>query len=269
MTIAPMTPTTSFCDRGALTIGSKIGGSAISALEPAGDFERHQWRRTAQVPAGHDEVDVLELPRRPQIGHEIGDRRGGERGPGDFDLAAPFFESGHPEIVRDHAREGVDELDLLSRSLGDRLDHVDALAQLGRQVADLALLAYLLLQQGEILLCPIDLGREVCLRRGQHPPVHADEKQEAEVDDAEQQAQIEGGQADVESLEPCAAPTAPLGCEVDPDHFDLSPGRRSASPTATARDGPAAWTSSAYPGSISMRWNGLVSSTGMPQFDDR
>src|SRR5262249_61323850 len=79
----------------------------------------------------------------------------------------------------------------------------------------------------------------------------------------------EGRQAQLDALEADLAPAAPLGGEVDPDHYDLSPGRRSASPTATARAGPAAWTSSAYAESIWMRWNGLVSSTGMPQFDDR
>src|SRR5438105_1970268 len=139
-----MMPTTSFCDRGALTMGSKIGGSAMSALVPAGDFEGHQRGWPAQVPASHDQVDVPEQP-----------------------------------------------------------------------------------------------------------------------------AKVESRQPDLESLEPGAPSAGALGCEVDPDHWDLSPGRRSARPTATARDGPAAWTSSAYPGSTSMRWNGLVSSTGMPQFDDR
>ena len=40
MTIAPRAPAMSFCDLGALTTGSKIGGSGMSALEAAGDFER-------------------------------------------------------------------------------------------------------------------------------------------------------------------------------------------------------------------------------------
>ncbi len=137
------------------------------------------------------------------------------------------------------------------------------------QIADLALLADLRFQQGEILLRAIDVGGEARLHARQPPPVHADPEQQGKVDDAEQPAQIEGRQAQLDSLEADLTPPTPLGCEVDSDHWDLSPGRRSASPTATARDGPAAWTSSAYPGSISMRWNGLVNSTGMPQFDDR
>src|SRR5690242_3964081 len=264
-----MMPTTSFCDRGALTIGSKIGGSGISALVPAGDFECHQRRWPAKIPAGHDEVDVLELAGRPEIRHEIGDGGRRERRPGDLDLPAPLLEGGDPEIVRDDAREGVDELDLLSRRAGDRLDHVDALAKLGCQITDLTLLTDLRLQQSEVLLGPIDVRGETCLHRRQRPPVHADPEQEGQVDDPEQPAEIERRQAELDPLETGAAPAAPLGGEVDPDHFDLSPGRRSASPTATAREGPAAWTSSAYPGSISMRWNGFVSSTGMPQFDER
>src|SRR4029453_18585158 len=245
------------------------GGSAMSALVPAGDFEGPQRGWPAQVAAGYDEVDFLELAGGAQVRHEVRDRRRRERRAGDLDLAASLLECGHPEIARDDAREGFHELDLLARSLGDRLDHVNALAELVGQITDLALLTDLLLQKGQVLVRSIDVGSQAALGSRQHPPVHADREQQSQVDDPEQQAKIERRQADLESLEPGAAPAAALGREVDSDHEDLSPGRRSARPTATARDGPAAWTSSAYPGSISMRWNGLVSSTGMPQFDDR
>src|SRR5262249_60545511 len=115
----------------------------------------------------------------------------------------------------------------------------------------------------------MDLVDRARLGARQEPPVHADAEQQGEIHDTEEHAEIEGRQAQLDSLETDLTPATPLGCEVDLDHYALSPGRRSASPTATARAGPAAWTSSAYPGSISMRWNGLVSSTGMPQFGDR
>src|SRR5262249_15061351 len=269
MTIAPMTPTTSFCDRGALTIGSKIGGRAMSALVPAGDLEGHQRRRPSEVPASHDQVDIFEFSRRPQIRHEVGDRRGGERGSGDLDLAAPLLECGHPEIVRDDTGEGLHQLDLLSRRLGDRLDHVDALAQPEGQVAHLALLTDLGLQRGQLPIRVVDPGGQARLGADEEQPVHADPDHQGEVHDAEEHAEIEGRQAQLDALEAGLAPAGPPGGEVDPDHYGLSPGRRSASPTATARAGPAAWTSSAYAESIWIRWNGLMSSTGMPQFDDR
>src|SRR5262245_3443320 len=107
MTIAPMIPTTSFCDLGALTMGSKLGGSAISALVPAGDLEGHQRGWPAEVPAGHDEVDVLELARSTEVRHEIRNRRRRERRTGHLDLSASLLECGHPEIVRDDGGEGL------------------------------------------------------------------------------------------------------------------------------------------------------------------
>src|SRR5256886_8803835 len=42
MVASPRTPSTIFWGLGALTIGSKIGGSTMSALEAAGDLEGHQ-----------------------------------------------------------------------------------------------------------------------------------------------------------------------------------------------------------------------------------
>src|SRR5262245_27076777 len=107
MTIAPRAPTTSFCALGAFTMGSKIGGSAMSALEPAGDFECHQRGWPGQIPAGHHEVDVLELPRCAQIRHEVRDRGGRERGADDLELPAAVLESSDPEIVREDAGEGL------------------------------------------------------------------------------------------------------------------------------------------------------------------
>src|SRR5215470_11164204 len=109
MTIAPRAPATSFCGLGALTMGSKIGGSAMSALEPASDFECHQRRWPGQIPAGHHEVDVLELPRCAQIRHEVRDRSGRKRGAGDLELSAAVLESGDPQIVRDDTREGLEQ----------------------------------------------------------------------------------------------------------------------------------------------------------------
>src|SRR5438105_14170542 len=104
-----MMPTTSFCDRGALTMGSKIGGSAMSALVPAGDFEGHQRGWPAQVPACHDEIDVLVLAGGAKVRHEIGNRRRRECRADNLDLSASLLESGHPAIVRHDARKGFHE----------------------------------------------------------------------------------------------------------------------------------------------------------------
>src|SRR6266446_5687673 len=258
--ISPTTPATSFCGRGALTIGSKIGGSGISALEPAGDFERHQRSGPGQIPAGDHEVDVLELAGGAEVRHEVGHRGRRERRAGDLDLEALLLEPGDPEIVRKNARERVGENDRPSLSLGQPVDDFDPPAQLARQVLHPGLLADLRLQQREVLLRLIDVGRERRLRAVQRPPVTADREQRDQVHDAEEPAEVEGRKAELEARN---APPATFGREVDLDHFCLSPGRRSARPTATASAGPAAWTSSAYAGSTSTRWKGLVSSTGM------
>src|SRR5262249_4681065 len=231
MTMAPMTPTTSFCDRGALMIGSKIGGRAMSALVPAGDLEGHQGRRPSQVPASHDQVDVLEFSRRSQIRHEVGDRRRRERGSGDLDLSAALLECSHPEVVRYDVGKRIHQLNLLARRLGDRLDHVDALAQLEGQIAHLALLTDLRLQRGELPVRVVALRGRARLGADQEPPVHADPEYQGEIDDTEEHAEIEGRQAQLDALEADLAPAAPFGGEVDPDHYDLSPGRRSANPT--------------------------------------
>src|SRR2546428_9859621 len=230
-----MMPTTSFCDRGALTMGSKIGGSAMSALVPAGDFEGHQRGWPAQVPARHDEVDFLELAGGARVRLEVGDRRRREGRAGHLDLSAALFESGHPEIVRDDAREGFHELDLLPRSLGDRFDDVNALAKLVGQVPDLALLTDLRLQLGEVLLRSIDVGGETRLGARQHPPVHADPEHQGQTNDPEQPTQAESPQPDLESLEPGTAPAGARRGEGEPYPWGLAPRRRSARPTATAR----------------------------------
>src|SRR5437867_8797863 len=266
MMSSPMTPATIFRGFGALTIGSKNGGSAMSALEAAGDLERHQRGRPGQILAGNHEVDFLELPGSAELGHEIRDRRGGECRPGDFDLPATLFESGDPEIIRDDIRERVGEQDRPSLGSSELLDDLDPLAQFVGQVLDLGLLSDLHLQEGELFLRLIDVGGERRLGPYQDPPVPSNPEQQDQVDDAEQPAEVERRQAE---FEPCAPPASPFGRKVDPDHFCLSPGRRNARPTATARAGPAALTSSAYARSTSMRWKGFVSSTGMPQFDDR
>src|SRR5262245_22183034 len=268
MTIAPKAPATSFCDLGALTMGSKIGGSGMSALEPAGDFEPHQRGWPGQIPAGYHEVDVLELSRCAQVRHEVRDRGGRERRPGDLELSASLLESGDPEIAGDDAGEGLQELNRPPLRLGDRLDDLDPLAQLVRELLDLGLLPDLRLQGRQVSLRPVDVGGKARLGAHQDPEVPADHEQQPEVDHPEQPRHVEGGEAEAESS-PADPPATPFGREVDPDHFCLSPGRRSARPTATASAGPAACTSSAKAGSISMRWNGFVNSTGMPQFDDR
>src|SRR5206468_9455630 len=129
MMISPATPATSFCGRGALTIGSKNGGSAISALVPAGDFERHQRCRPGQVPAGDHQIDLLELAGRTEVRHEVRDRGGRERRARDLELQTLLLEPGDPEIVRQDARERVGEQDRQSLVLDALVDDIDQATQ--------------------------------------------------------------------------------------------------------------------------------------------
>src|SRR5437867_11875365 len=78
MVASPRTPSTIFWGLGALTIGSKIGGSTMSALEAAGDLEGHQARGLAEIAAGDHDVYFFELAGALEVLHELRDRRGRE-----------------------------------------------------------------------------------------------------------------------------------------------------------------------------------------------
>src|SRR2546426_12303282 len=78
MVASPRTPSTIFWGLGALTIGSKIGGSTMSALEAAGDLEGHQACGLAEIAAGDHDVYFFELARALEGLHEVRDRRGRE-----------------------------------------------------------------------------------------------------------------------------------------------------------------------------------------------
>src|SRR5207245_5330821 len=79
MVASPRTPSTIFWGLGALTIGSKIGGSTMSALEAAGDLEGHQACGLAEIAAGDHDVYLFELAGALEVLHEVRDRRGRER----------------------------------------------------------------------------------------------------------------------------------------------------------------------------------------------
>src|SRR6266446_4073633 len=100
----PTTPSTIFWGLGALTIGSKIAGSGMSALEAAGDLEGHQARGLAEIAPRDDDVDLLELAGAPEVLHEVGDRRGRDaRG---LQAQGERLEPRDPQVLRDHAGEG-------------------------------------------------------------------------------------------------------------------------------------------------------------------
>src|SRR5262245_55524555 len=104
-------PRTIFGSLGPLMKFSRNGGSVMSAVEPARDFERHEARRFRVVLTRDDDVDFLESSGSPQIGHEVrnGDRREGRaRNPEERVL---LLESSDPEVARNHVGKGVEEED--------------------------------------------------------------------------------------------------------------------------------------------------------------
>src|SRR5712664_3359298 len=109
MIASPKTPRAIFWGLGALTIGLRKAGSAMLALEAAGDLEGHQGGWPRQVAPGDDDVDVLELAGGAQILHEVGHRGRGERRARDPEDLVPVFDAGDPEVLRDHVGKGVDE----------------------------------------------------------------------------------------------------------------------------------------------------------------
>src|SRR5216117_4172135 len=247
MMASPTTPSAIFWGLGALTIGSKNGGSGMSGVEAAGDLEGHQARRLAEIAAGNHDVDLSELAGGLEVLHEVRDRRGRKRRPDHLQPEVlARLEVRDPQVLGDRADEAVHQGDRPPLALHELLeDHQPppALRGLGLHRVDLRDRYPELL---ELRLARGDLGGEPRLLAPERPPVDGDPDDQKRVGDAEDRAQAEArqrerGEADADADAP---PPLPLGREVDPDHRPLSPVRLSPSPTATASAGPAALTSS-------------------------
>src|SRR3989454_6354770 len=131
-------PSTIFWGLGALTIGSKIAGSGMSALEAAGDLEGHQARGLAEIAPRDDDVDLLELAGAPEVLHEVGDRRGRERRAAHLEPEVlARLEPRDPQVLRDHAGEDVDQGDRPPLALHELLQDREPLPELLRLGLDL------------------------------------------------------------------------------------------------------------------------------------
>src|SRR5438034_11421019 len=104
----PTTPSTIFWGLGALTIGSKIAGSGMSALEAAGDLEGHLARGFAEIAPGDDDVELLELAGAPEGLHEVADRGGRGRRAAHLETEVlARLEPRDPQFLLDNACEDV------------------------------------------------------------------------------------------------------------------------------------------------------------------
>src|SRR6185503_18819517 len=101
MATTQTSPRTTLGSLGPSTKFWSAGGSAISDLELARDFERHEARGLGDVLARDDDVDVLELAAALEVRHEIGHGGGRERGPTELHDAFLLLEAGDPEIRGD------------------------------------------------------------------------------------------------------------------------------------------------------------------------
>src|SRR5947199_4008911 len=106
---SPKMPRANFCQRGALTIGSKNAGRAISGLEPARDLEGHEARCLGDLLACHDDVHFLEPSGCPEVLHEVRHRGRGERRAPEEEDSAFFLDARDPEVLRNDVGEGVQE----------------------------------------------------------------------------------------------------------------------------------------------------------------
>src|SRR3989442_482602 len=130
MMTSPTTPSTIFWGLGALTIGSKIAGSGMSALEAAGDLEGDQARGLARSPPGADDVGLTDRPLELRaLSLALGDRARevpllqGERPP-----------VGHGPDDRDHVHDGEKRAEVEARERERRKAEAPPSLRLGRQV---------------------------------------------------------------------------------------------------------------------------------------
>src|SRR5258706_12583876 len=98
MAMTPTRPRTSLGSFGPSTKFWSAAGRAISDLELARDFERHEARRLGDVLARDDDVDVLELAAGLEVRHEIGHGGGGERGAPELSQRLLSVEAGEPTV---------------------------------------------------------------------------------------------------------------------------------------------------------------------------
>src|ERR1043166_1130663 len=122
MATTPARPSTTLGSLGPSTKFWRTGGSAISDLELARDFERHVARVLADVLARDDDVDVLLLAGALQVRHEVGHGGRGVRGAAELQQGLLLLEAGDPEILGDGVAERVEEGDRLALALGQLLE---------------------------------------------------------------------------------------------------------------------------------------------------
>src|SRR5713101_8725961 len=262
--MSSIAPKMTFCCRGALTMESKAPmGSGFEARD---HLEGDQARRFGQILLGVRDVDVLELAAGLEIGHEVGQGGGAVGIAGEPELRALLLHAREPEILGQGVEDGVEEVDGTRLAPRHDLDGVHpALEELlvtpeALPLGDEPLEAVGFLPVlHDLAIQPADVG-------GDHPPPAAHDQHEEGGRRPEGDAEIEAGELK-------SGPRLLGGgrSEVDPDHADLSPGRRRPSPTATARMGAACSSSSAVNSvpSYSTCARGRAISTGTPQDEER
>src|SRR5688572_2351448 len=245
ITTTPTRPRTTLGSFGPSMKPWSCGGRAMALdLELARDFERHEARGLVDGLPGDDDVDLLELPGRFQVRHEVGDRGRREGGAAQLQQGLLLLEAGDPQVAGHGVDEDVQQRDRLALALGQLLEDAHAALDLGQLVLDVGALPQRRLERGRLAGEAVDLAREPALLGRQAVPEEPQPADRRDVDDGEQDAEVERGQREVERR----ACLPGLGrSQVDPDHFgcSLSLGRRSANPTATASAGASALTSSA------------------------
>src|SRR4030095_2572194 len=239
MATRPTTPSTTLGSLGPSTKVWICAGSAISTLEFARDLEGHETRSLVERLPGDDDLDVLELPGRFQIRHEVGDGRGREGRPADLQLGVLLLEARDPEIARNGVDERIEQDDRLALALGQGFEHADPALGLGQRGPDPRALAQRGLERLQLPVEAIDLAGDLRLFGREAPPEIADTTGGQQEQDPEEEPEIHRRHRQAEG----PSPVASLGRgEVDPGHLGsfLSLGRRSARPTATASAGASA-----------------------------
>src|SRR6185503_554499 len=174
MATTPTSPRTTLGSLGPSTKFWSAGGSAMSDLELARDFERHEARALGDVLARDDDVDVLELAAALEVRHEVGHGGGRERGTAELQQRLLLLEAGDPEVGGDGVGEGIEERDGLGLALGQLLQDVHPALDLGELRPHVRALAQRRLQRGELAVEAIDVGGHTRLLRLQAEPVEAD-----------------------------------------------------------------------------------------------